>query len=749
MEVYWILEYGKVFCGYIFLMFIWPSVVFRKHLKDKTKTYWFSFCVTVQIVVVNSIILLLGIFHILSGWIVICLFYGIFFTAAGKTAGITKWRSMLSGNKRKKFEGFKGIKNSALVEIMESIYSRAGEYISLSICIIFGMVYFSYGAFQMRTYAFYDVFLHHEWINGLVEGQGFSGGGYPEGMHCFVYCLHVLSGIKIYSILSFLQCIHVAVFLLSAYLLLREIFYWRYSAVFTLILFLTLDFSFTYGMSRLQATMPMEFGLHAQFLCALYLMRYLKYEKRFVWRGKNTKFCWNENLLLFMMSLSVSLITHFYVTIMAFILCASVAIFKIRNILKRKNLIPLIVFTVCGCVFAVLPMAGAYVSGIPLEGSIYWGLNSIKAENNISADTTENIEGEEKTGEASGQILQDLEMIEKLPDTGQKAARIFIMTEYLLREIYRKGYQGMYSEERGRLIVKITAVVIGCCLIARGGKWQFCDKLKKVCSEYPAVILLSFVAVAVYAVYTTPELGLMVLIPDHRFCSAGHMFVLAVMVMPADIIFSMSESSYSDKSLQRISYVVMSGIYVFINILGVYHAYLYFTVLRYDAAARVTNSIISEFPKDSYTVISPREEKAVVALDGDHKDIWEFLVDCADTPVSIPTKYVFIYVEKKPIEYYQKFFLAGPSWLGKSGEAKINAYEISEEAARKDISDFGSWYRYGQGRIILESKAYAWCQYFAEKYPSVMDIYYEDENFVCYYFEQDAAKPYDLGMQIE
>ena len=27
---YWILEYGKVFCGYLFLMFLWPSVVFHR-----------------------------------------------------------------------------------------------------------------------------------------------------------------------------------------------------------------------------------------------------------------------------------------------------------------------------------------------------------------------------------------------------------------------------------------------------------------------------------------------------------------------------------------------------------------------------------------------------------------------------------------------------------------------------------------------------------------------------------------------
>ncbi len=64
MDIYWLLEYIKVFSGYIFLMFVWPTVVFRNHLRRKSKIYHFSFCVTVQIIIVNSVVLLTGLFHI-------------------------------------------------------------------------------------------------------------------------------------------------------------------------------------------------------------------------------------------------------------------------------------------------------------------------------------------------------------------------------------------------------------------------------------------------------------------------------------------------------------------------------------------------------------------------------------------------------------------------------------------------------------------------------------------------------------
>ena len=50
---YWISEYIKVLVGYLFLMFLWPLVVFHGHLRTRSKTYRFGFCVTVPIVIAN------------------------------------------------------------------------------------------------------------------------------------------------------------------------------------------------------------------------------------------------------------------------------------------------------------------------------------------------------------------------------------------------------------------------------------------------------------------------------------------------------------------------------------------------------------------------------------------------------------------------------------------------------------------------------------------------------------------------
>ena len=62
---YWISQFIQVLIGYIFLMYLWPSVVFRKKLSGKSLTYRFAFCSTVSVLLINAVVLGLGLIHIL------------------------------------------------------------------------------------------------------------------------------------------------------------------------------------------------------------------------------------------------------------------------------------------------------------------------------------------------------------------------------------------------------------------------------------------------------------------------------------------------------------------------------------------------------------------------------------------------------------------------------------------------------------------------------------------------------------
>ena len=84
---------------------------------------------------------------------------------------------------------------------------------------------------------------------------------------------------------------------------------------------------------------------------------------------------------------------------------------------------------------------------------------------------------------------------------------------------------------------------------------------------------------------------------------------------------------------------------------------------------------------------------------------------------------------------------------GAAQAPKINASEISEEEAGKDLTvSENSWFSYTRlpDRTILEAKAYDWCRKFAELYPENTEIYYEDDDFVCYYFSQIEGSQYHL-----
>ena len=186
-------------------------------------------------------------------------------------------------------------------------------------------------------------------------------GVYPEAMHCFIYSMDVLFGISIYSCLLFLGEIHVAALLVAVYCLFREILKSRYTVYLILAAFLTIDvvcIDEIYGMARLQYTIPQEFGLYTLFLCTLYLIRFLKRENK----------GFDGNLFLFMTSLAASLAIHFYVTIMAFFLCASFAVFGLNQIFRKKNFGVLVTAVILGVVISTLPMVLAFASGIPLSG---------------------------------------------------------------------------------------------------------------------------------------------------------------------------------------------------------------------------------------------------------------------------------------------------------------------------------------------------------------------------------------------
>ncbi|MBQ9142129.1 MAG: hypothetical protein IJX63_10110 [Lachnospiraceae bacterium] len=783
--LYWIIEYVKVLLGYGFIMYIWPSAVFRKYLRGKSVTFRFGFCTTVQVVLVSTVVLMLGLVHILNRWTMWIFFYGLFIWSFREKFKVTE-------NTKKKFKylitgtfGWKHLLLLAWEGIIRFVKKTFRvfwkfykvhwlEYTLLVVTVVYGMIYFSWGAFQECSYGFSDIYVHHEWIYNLVQGKPFSAGIYPEGMHCIIYSLYALFGIKTYSGLLFIGCVNIIATILALYCLMKEIFCWRYSSIFALIMILTLNMlcmNQVTAMARMQCALPQEFGFPALYMCALYLIRFLKTRNYAIREKVVSRKPLDENLLLFCMALAATIVIHFYATIMAFFLCLGIAIIYLKRIFSKEHFFPLVAAAILGVLIAAFPMVTGVVMGLPLQGSLYWGMSVIKG----TANTT-NVQVQESTQQPVTDVIEDNvnyehkengSVIETQGVTSQQTEQIQQISQPSLLErwsnlikekgetLYKSGYKVLYQDLRAKWILSLNALIFLIWILYRVVS-AICyyilkfDKINRFCFDgYPMMILSSILFVITYA---APELGLPSLIESSRTCFIGYSLGVMTVVMAIDMIFAIMMQCGIKVFLHVLSVGVSIAIVAVIYMTNNYHGYLYFELTRFTASVNITNEIMESLERNTYTIISPTEELYQTIEEGRHEEILTLMENQEKSVYTIPTEYVFVFIEKKPLKYVQVHYFNGPEWLAQNrieGTKYITSV-ISEEEAQKAIkygSKLSDSYMNLSARTILESKMYQWCKRFNELYPNELKTYYEDEYFVCYYMKQNTQCLYNMSLK--
>ena len=149
------------------------------------------------------------------------------------------------------------------------------------------------------------------------------------------------------------------------------------------------------------------------------------------------------------------------------------------------------------------------------------------------------------------------------------------------------------------------------------------------------------------------------------------------------------------------------------------------------------NRILDEYEDFKWTVISPVNELGITLNNGYHYELIDFLLDQEDWNedmiLRIPTKYVFLFVEKRPISRYGTEVLPGDD------ELKHRAF-VSMEDANKDLIRYEaskSNYNYIYQRDIVMSKAYYWAKQYIKYFPREMHVFYEDDEIVIYKIDQN------------
>lgn len=807
---YWIAEYTKVFLAYIFLMFVYPSILFRSYLHGKSKAFWFSFCVSVQTVLLSTVVLMMGVLHILNIWTIRILFYGSLIWSISKTIQFRvapRYLVYKFGNHTytsKLFvlhlgEMLGNIAFRAFNAVWQRIKKNCIEVFALSALILYALIYFTIGAFNELSYGFGDLYVHHAWIYGLIQGKVFSAGIYPEGMHAFIYLFHALFNIRIYSVMLFMQCVHVAVFLLAAYLLIRECFCWKYTGILMLTAFLTVKLmcvNEVYSMSRLQWVLPQEFGMPMAFTIPTFLIRYLRNGASTSFHGKKSRFYWDENLVVFFFGIAASFTTHFYSTIMAVFTCAAVVIVWFSRVINWRRLIPLGISAVLAILLASVPMAVAFVEGVPFEKSIYWAVNVMNgvyddtgATTIIRQDPSQKVDDGTNVSDLISAVIDavsDDEGNAQQQPQGQtqgvdgvavpqkpRATVKEIVVQYfqalkakILRNvhgIYRGGFLELYGNIWGPILLVCTGLAMFITLGYRFWNWIWNKKkgsvTKKKYDGMDGYAIIAMTAFVYIVIYSAPNTDFPSIIAGSRLCSITHALMMALFVLPLDIVGIFLSRRIHGWTLQFIAVAEAAVLFAGIVCSGYYHSYLYFELTRYPSVVELTNSIIGKFPKDEFTIVSTTDELYQIIQNGFHEEYLSFLGDSTKADYYIPTRYVFFYLEKHPILYAQIHFADGPAWLAKNDYFSyltqsvsqcpdISKGEISEENARMEdifITRLQSEaYTELYNRQIIESSAWLYLQSLEEKYPNEMKKYYEDDDFVCYCLEQNPARLYNL-----
>lgn len=826
---YWISQYAGVMLAYGFVLYLWPMVVFEKHLAGKSLTYRFGFCVTVPPLLINAGVLFLGLLHVLRPWVTSILFFGVFLwrlfanhppfrrlaadVQALSHGSMTARRLLLRSGERLR----SGLKNWFSPFWTRTAGKRA-ELALLLVLVLFGTIYFSYGAFDEHSYGCGDMYVHHQWIHGLVEGKAFYNGIYPEGMHCVVYLTSTLFGIPLFSGMQFLAGVHIHVLLIGIYLFMREVFRSRVAPLAALALFLMLNqtsFVEVVSMSRLYWTLPMEYALHTAFLSAAFLMRFLRAVARgrrvtlHPFKPKQWGILHDPDLFLFAACVALSLAVHFFCTIIAAFFCIIVALVYLRQILRKGSFVPLAAAVLIAFGAAVAPMGAAYAAGYPLQGSLYWAMGVID-KSRQQTQTAEDADAVQQTPDPDDTSAQTqgapavsdpaaaqnnggaavVAQTSSAPETHESAPfwrRAARAIGERLMIVWEHGLHSLYPGGRGYAILAAGAFALVTALPAhfllplaarirrkRAQKRDAenadkPDEEPDVQAEQPqtdaldGVLVLVLLAGFLMMMYVAGRLGIPQLLEGVRLCSSEQALLAALYCVPLDYLAVLLARRAGRKTMAALAWVIVLGIYALTMSTGLYHSYLHNILTRYEAAVELTNRFIDTLPKFSYTIVSTTEELYQVIETGYHEELLTFLQREKDPTYTIPTPYLLLYIEKRPLYYAQYHYPQGPRWLAREEYVaispiqstqcpKILSGEISEEAAKETIlygSKLSDSATELKGRIILESKAYAWYQAFSAMHPRACSVVYEDENFLCCCITQNPYCLYTLGIMEE
>ena len=768
MTTLMILQFIKIFAAYTGITVFLPAVMFRRILKGRRLSEQFLMCYTFGNFYIINIVFALQLMHI-SNVFTLCLTTALLSVLIGCRVNRISPKALIKKNGevfRKLLQGTMGVKEAIFRigrKLTVSGRKTGGIFYREVVCdvlqwILTGAVLFAlfwvYGRQLVLTYGYRasDIPVHLNWINQMSRGNLFVSGVYPFGFHCMIYYLHTVFRIDTYMILCLFYLVQVffihMVFLAMLKMLCRS----KYLPYAGTLIYILGSFWARQTYSRFYSSLPQEFGMIFVIPSVYFLIRFFQIEKERL-KTKETKIILGNFALAFSLTLAI----HFYGTMIAGLCCIGIAIGFCTHFLNKEYFRRIMLTGIISVFLAVLPMAIAFAGGTPMQGSLGWGLSvisggkktdtadQIKTENlsvqnrsleEIAAQLQENRANQDGgTGEEVVQNTTEApkpSMTEKMKSVLEKIAQIPEKIKNTWKMMAQRIWDFVINTPTKWPSYAILAGIA--CLIVLG--LVFCVIRN---AGYGKMLLSAGLCMGILTLLLCAgNLGLPVLMDPAR-CSIYYTYLLAaaLTVLADGIISLLFMQGVLKICLDPISFMITVGLVVGCISQGWMKVSDFSSGYVSNGALTCLANIIKENEDKTWTIVSANDETQMGLDHGWHYETITFLRKQEnlkkDTEIIIPTKNVYFFIEKIPLDYSVTYAGSGQS--------------ISKKGASQSLPNSGGISMYqGEGRWILMSKMYYWAQAFMAKYPNDMKVYYESEDFICYVMPQNMYHQYNFAI---
>lgn len=768
MTTLMILQFIKIFAAYTGITVFLPAVMFRRILKGRRLSEQFLMCYTFGNFYIINIVFALQLMHI-SNVFTLCLVTALLSVLIGCRVNRISLKALIKKNGevfRKLLQGTMGVKEAIFRigrKLTVSGRKTGGIFYREVVCdvlqwILTGAVllalFWVYGRQLVLTYGYRasDIPVHLNWINQMSRGNLFVSGVYPFGFHCMIYYLHTVFRIDTYMILCLFYLVQVffihMVFLAMLKMLCRS----KYLPYAGTLIYILGSFWARQTYSRFYSSLPQEFGMIFVIPSVYFLIRFFQIEKEQL-KTKETKIILGNFALAFSLTLAI----HFYGTMIAGLCCIGIAIGFCTHFLNKEYFRRIMLTGIISVFLAVLPMAIAFAGGTPMQGSLGWGLSVIsggkktdtadqvktgnlsvqnRSLEEIAAQLQENSANQD--GGSGEEVVQNTteapkpSMTEKMKSVLEKIARIPEKIKNTWKMMAQRIWDFVINTPTKWPSYAILAGIA--CLIVLG--IVFCVIRN---ASYGKMLLSAGLCMGILTLLLCAgNLGLPVLMDPAR-CSIYYTYLLAaaLTVLADGIISLLFMQGVLKICLDPISFMITVGLVVGCISQGWMKVSDFSSGYVSNGALTCLANIIKENEDKTWTIVSANDETQMGLDHGWHYETITFLRKQEnlkkDTEIIIPTKNVYFFIEKIPLDYSVTYAGSGQS--------------ISKKGASQSLPNSGGISMYqGEGRWILMSRMYYWAQAFMAKYPNDMKVYYESEDFICYVMPQNMYHQYNFAI---